>query len=283
MSVDAIAGALVCVSNDDVDGARDRLSAVANDPLAAALIVALSAGSSHEVYVDPDAFTRFIDGPPNARLYCDVEHALRDWISADPDGVRWVVDIGCGDGRVTEAVVPATVDRIELVEPSDALMDSAVGRLGGRVDAHRMDVQAWVDSPDVSGRDAGWATFALHNLSPVDRSEVLGGIAQRVTRFAVAEFDVPVPRSVEDHAVYCAERYSLGAAAHDDPVVLSGFLVPVLLGQFAPNARRHTYEQPHEAWAAELLEAGFDDTDVTVVHSDFWWGPAGLVTGRTSG
>lgn len=105
----------------------------------------------------------------------------------------------------------------------------------------------------------------------------------RVERFAIVEFDVPSWRSVEQWAGYCAERYVVGAEAHDDELVLSGFLVPVLLGQFVPGASRHTHEQPLDAWEADFRDAGFRRVEVQPVHADFWWGSAGLVVGSSPG
>ena len=55
-------------------------------------------------------------------------------------------------------------------------------------------------------------------------------------------------------------------------VAVSGFLMPVLLGQFEAGATRHTFEQPVDRWIEDLAAAGFDPT-VEIIH-DYWWGPA---------
>lgn len=282
MTAEAISQALVSVAEGDIDAAVDRLGAIEGSRLAAGLIQGLADDRADGVYVDPAAFTRFIDSGPNDRLYGAVDAALGRWV-ASAANVDSVVDIGCGDGRVTSAVVPDDVMRIELVEPSDALLQQATARLASRpVTAFGKDVAGWLATGAEPRVDMGWATFALHNLPPEDRRSALRGIATRVGRFAVVEFDVPEWESVEQWAAHCAERYVEGADAHDDSLVLAGFLVPVLLGQFAPGAERHTYEQPLAGWRADFEEAGFAETTVEIVHSDFWWGNAGLVTGHSS-
>lgn len=283
MTAEGIAAALVAVAQGNEATALDRLNALGGDRLARALADGLASERASGVYVDPEAFTRFIDSKANARLYRDVGVALGDWVEAGGSAVRRVVDVGCGDGRVTRSVLPAGLERVELVEPSGALLELAAARLEDcSVERFEMGVADWLVSADPGWRDVGWSTFALHNLPVEERGAALRGIASRVNRFAVVEFDVPTWRSVEQWAAYCAERYIAGAAAHDDELVLSGFLVPVLLGQFASGASRHTYEQPLEAWRSDFEAAGFTHTEVRVVHSEFWWGPAGLVLGNNT-
>ncbi len=279
MTVDVIAAALVELSIGEHDAAQVRLASV-DGRLARALVDGLQSGSSDGVYVQPAAFERFIGSPPNARLYADVEKALASWVAEGAGDVRRVFDVGCGDGRVTAAVCPGDLQRVELIEPSAALLDSATVRLFDYpVVRIERTVAAWLGSSAGERRDVGWSTFALHNLPPDERAATLEGIAERTDRFAVVEFDVPEWRSLEQWGIHCAERYAIGAAAHNDAEVLHGFLVPVLLGQFAPDAVRHTYEQPLAAWEADFQAAGFTQTEVQEIHSDFWWASAGMVTG----
>ncbi len=276
--------ALALLREGEFEAAREELHRAGDDELARVVASAVEVGGTlgGEVYVDPTAFQRFIDSPPNVALYAAVEDELATWISSGD--ASWVVDLGCGDGRLTGAVTPVDAAVVELVEPARAMLDIAVERFAGRrVDARCMDAETWtaeVLADDLDSRDVGWATFALHNLAADGRAEVLGRIAEGVERFAVVEFDVPAFGSTPEHAAYCAQRYRDGVAVHDDPLVVSGFLVPVLLGQFTDDAPRHTHEQPLEAWAGDLRRAGFVDVEVRVVHSDFWWAPAGLVTGE---
>ncbi|MGI9646796.1 MAG: class I SAM-dependent methyltransferase [Ilumatobacteraceae bacterium] len=280
---DGVADALVLLSEGDPDAAREALHRAGDDRLAPLLASALDGDGAlgGEVYVDPTAFQRFIDSPPNVALYAAVEDGLARWVAGE--GSR-VVDIGCGDGRVTKAVAPADAAVVELVEPAQAMLDVAAARFPEqRVDAWCTDAETWtttvlVDTP--RDRDVGWSTFALHNLPSESRHEVLTSTAAGVGRFAVVEFDVPRFSATHEHAAYCSARYRRGIEVHDDPLVVSGFLAPVLLGQFAPDAPRHTYEQPLETWANDLRRAGFVEVEVQTLHTDFWWAPAGMVTGR---
>ena len=128
--------------------------------------------------------------------------------------------------------------------------------------------------------DCAQATFALHNLAPHDRADTLAQLSGRTRTLSVVEFDVPefADKSPE-HAAYVADVYEVGVAEYvDDPGVIDGFLLPVLLGQFAPNRQRHTYEQSAQSWATELEEAGFQSVATTHVCS-YWWADAVLITG----
>ena len=90
----------------------------------------------------------------------------------------------------------------------------------------------------------------------------------------VVDFDVPAfaDRSRE-HAHYVIERYRIGVGEYAEvPEAISGFLMPVLLGQFDPGATRHTFEQPVARWIDEVATAGFDPT-VEIIDA-YWWGPA---------
>jgi hypothetical protein len=122
------------------------------------------------------------------------------------------------------------------------------------------------------------STFALHAVPPGDRRQVLADLAARTTHLLVVEFDVPAfaDRS-PDHARYAAERYVEGVAEYaGDDLVVDRFLVPVLVGQFAPGRPRHTWEQPVDAWAADLAAAGFTDVRHSRLHP-YWWAPAHLL------
>ncbi|HEV7762920.1 MAG TPA: methyltransferase domain-containing protein [Acidimicrobiales bacterium] len=248
-----------------------------------------------DVYADPAAFRRFIDGGGNVGLYAAAEDALRDlYAGLRP---RRALDLGCGDGRLTSALVGPGVDHLDLVEPSTRLLDAALARLAGlrwsstgpAVAPHPMTAQQFLDRPDRQ-RGERWdvvqSTFALHALEPAARRSVLSALAATVGRLVIIEFDVPelADRSAE-HAAYAVERYAAGIAeyAHDE-LVVRGFLVPVLVGQFDPAQPRHTWEQPVAAWASDLVEAGFRDVRRRHLH-DYWWAPAHLIeaSGRVSG
>jgi SAM-dependent methyltransferase len=205
-----------------------------------------------------------------------------------------VLDIGCGDGRLTTAAIHPGLARVDLVEPSAELLTAAQARLAEHdvsVVAHGCTAQDLVDALS-SGRDPAWpdrwdsaqSTFALHTLPPEDRQRVLHLLAWRVGRLIVVEFDVPAfaDRSAQ-HARYAAERYAAGVAEYeDDAVVVDGFLMPVLVGQFDPARPRHTWEQPIAEWIAALQRAGFAGVRAQPV-SDYWWAPAHLVEATSNG
>ncbi len=254
-------------------------------PLERALWAALMrqrAGSAMEVYVDPDAFRRFIESGRNPALYRATNRMLR---SLRPAGSSAVVDIGCGDGRVTGEIV-GPGDIVDLIEPSSALLgdaEQAVRSTGASLGRSWSDPVQEIVGGSVPG--AVWAfatsTFALHNLDPATRREVLRALNERVGRLAIVEFDVPqMDDRSHAHAAYCAAAYRLGIRQHPDPVVIEGFLMPVLIGQFLPGAVRHTHEQPIASWEQDLLAAGYTGVRSELVYDEFWWAAAHVVTGE---
>ncbi len=237
------------------------------------------AGGPSDVYSEPEAFRRFIDGGGNIALYERAGRAL-----ATAHGERRpasVLDIGCGDGRLTAVSLRAGVDRVDLVEPSAPLLERAVRRLDGNgteVVGHPFGAARLATDLPARRWDVAQSTFALHTIPPAERAAVLADLAGRVGALLVVEFDAPavVDRS-EDHVRHLAERYAVGLAEYvDDPLVARGFLLPVLVAQLAPAADRQTWEQPVGAWGEELRAAGFSSVRHRKV-SDYWWAPAHLV------
>ncbi|QYG95111.1 class I SAM-dependent methyltransferase [Iamia sp. SCSIO 61187] len=232
-----------------------------------------------DVYSEPEAFERFIDGGGNVGLY---EHAGRALAAVHAEHrPERVLDIGCGEGRLTAASLRDGLRHLDLVEPSAELMDRACRRLeghGAEVACHAMGAEEVATT--LAGERWGLAqsTFALHAVAPGARAAVLADLVGRVDALLLVEFDVPAftDRS-EDHLRYLVERYEVGLAEYaGDTVVAQGFLLPVLVAQIAPDKARHTWEQPVAAWGDELRAAGFASVRHRKV-SDYWWAPAHLV------
>jgi hypothetical protein len=268
-------------------GAMARRAAAA-DPdsrLAGALAEFLPVQPIPGVYDQPTAFEAFIDNGANPELYRRTISALAAIHAADRPSA--VIDIGCGDGRVVAAVLDRATERVDLVEPSDALLGQAVAavvRDGIGAVAHAMGAS---DLPAHVSPEQRWgvaeSTFALHTTHPGERPSLLAWLRDRVDRLLVVEFDVPAfaDRSPQ-HLAYLADRYEAGVHEYaDHPEVVAGFLMPVLVGQLDPSRPRYTFEQPIAAWAQLLAAAGFNV--VTTPIFDYWWAPAVLLDARPIG
>ena len=234
-------------------------------------------GGSSSVYDQPGAFTAFIRGGGNVELY----RRLSSELAARYDSLKpsSLLDLGCGDGL---AVVPAlaqaswTPARIDLVEPSAALLDDVRPRVPG--------ARFWQSTAeDFLERDESWdftqSTFALQSIEPEVRAGVLRALASRSERLVLAEFDVPeFTEGSPEHLRSLVSRYERGIAEYgaDASLVAQGFLLPVLLG-IVSGEQRTNWEHPASEWAAQLRSAGF--TDVTIEPlADYWWSPAVLLT-----
>ena len=275
---------LALAAGDAATAARAATAAGPADRLAAVLAAHLDRPAGPGVYDQPRAFAAFISGGGNTALYASTIAALADWHRGR--GTVALADIGCGDGRVTAGSVPPTCRRVDLVEPSAALLAEAGSRLAGTAETvvpHAATLTGWLTGlPDGVARDAAQATFALHAVEPAERRRALADLAGHVGALAVAEFDVPdVADRGADHAAYAAERYRRGLAEYPDGSdVGPGFLVPVLVGQFDPGRPRLTWEQPLAAWVADLAGAGWTIESTTMLD-DYWWAPAHLVLARS--
>jgi SAM-dependent methyltransferase len=288
MSEPTVVDALTQLANGEwhaaAEAARRAASAQRDSRLADALAHFLAEMTGPGVYDEPRAFETFISHGGNVELYrrtIEQLAALHGELQS-----RAVLDIGCGDGRVTAGALQPSTTRVDLVEPSSALLASAVAALdrpGLEVVPHHLDVSTYLGGlDDTVTWDVVQSTFALHATDPAERPALFRSLARRTARLVIVEFDIPAfaDRSAA-HIAYLAERYERGVREYrDHPDVIGGFLMPVLVGQLDPAAARYTYEQPAAAWVTLAEDAGF----VTSIErvADYWWGDAVLICGQSA-
>jgi SAM-dependent methyltransferase len=278
----SIVDALLAVGRADHSGATAIAAQAARAApgalLPAALATFLGSGPRADTYAEPDGFERFIDGGGNRALYRETIAALRGVVAATRP--TSLLDLGCGDGRVTVGVVAAAMKSVTLVEPSAALLRIAMRALRGYpVWPNQTTAEAFLASRPAGDQwDLVQATFAMHALPPQGRTGVLRELAHRAGHLALVEFDLPefADRS-EAHARYAANAYERGLAEYPgEEAVAQRFLMPVLVGQFDPGQPRLTFEQPAARWVEDLHVAGFSHVTVKPV-ADYWWAPAVLI------
>ncbi|MBW4718284.1 class I SAM-dependent methyltransferase [Saccharothrix obliqua] len=275
-----ITTALAALAAGTPDRAR-ALASTVRTPLGRALAAYLASDADGTVYDRPAAFQAFIEGGGNVGLYRAVSRALNDLY--DRVRPKTLLDVGCGDGRALLPALGHHRPRLTLVEPSAALLGTAVRGVpdGIRLDARNTRVEDFL--ADAEGRfDVAQSTFALHTLPHEDRDGVLAALAPAVGKLALVEFDVP-DLTPDERFEFLAATYERGLAEYDADrdLVAQGFLMPVLTGQLLPGAVRSTWEQPATAWAAQVARAGFRDVRITPLH-DYWSSPAFLLTASGS-
>ena len=294
--------ALLSWADGDIAGAADHAWAAArlqpdSRVFGAAvryLARVLTAGQAG-VYVDGAAFAAFVRGGGNVGLYAALSAALHAHYTACGAGFS-LLDIGVGDGA---ALLPALTDhvvRLDLVEPSTAMLAHASAALTARGIAHSA-VNATIQdfmAQDTARRER-WdiiqATFSLQSLPPEDRPAVLAWMRSYGARVLIAEFDVPEFASMfaPDRVRYVVARYERGLAEYDSAgspsdsadseSVEQGFLMPVFFGYFDRSAARTNWEGPLQGWTDALRGAGFTAVSVRSLY-DYFWASAFLIDAR---
>lgn len=280
--------ALQQLQHGDREGALRLLTGGSEGRLSQELARYLTAWHDGEVYEDPAAFVAFIDGGGNRALYDATAERLA--AAYTRHGVRSLLDVGCGDGRVVAAATrqAGVTPAVDLVEPSEALLAEAVAATesaGLRGRAHHRTVQDFLAGAGDTRWDLCQSTFALHAIPDRERDDVLAALRLCADRLVIAEFDVPVDADGgPEHLQYLADRYAAGVAEYDGDggLVAQGFLMPLLLGQVEPGATRSTWERPAAAWATRLEAAGWRNVQVEPL-CQYWWAPAVLLTAEADG
>jgi hypothetical protein len=156
---------------------------------------------------------------------------------------------------------------------------AALDRSGLEVVAHQLDAATFLgDLDNRTSWDLVQSTFALHATEPADRPAIARALARHAARLAIVEFDVPAftDRSAA-HIAYLADRYEKGIREYEDhPEIVSGFLLPVLVGQLDAALPRYTFEQPISEWTRLFDDAGF--VTVTQLVARYWWADAVLIS-----
>jgi hypothetical protein len=274
-AADAIAPAAAAAARA---AAADPASLLARE--AAAYLARVADTGKTNVYVSGEAFGAFIRGGGNVPLYQAVSAALRAAYPRESEFT--LLDVGVGDGLALLPALPPNLHRVDLVEPSAAMLVAVSEALETHdvvYHAFAGTIQAFAVSRD-GHWDVAQATFSLQSLPPDERRAALAWLRAHASRLLIAEFDPPelgeglAPERVRS----IAARYERGLAeyAGDGGLVAQGFLLPVFFGNFDPTAARTNYEQPVAGWEADLRAAGF--ATVAKHHLfDYWWAPCYLL------
>ncbi len=240
-------------------------------------------GESH-VYVAPEAFGAFIRGGGNVPLYARTSAALRRVYEGYTS--LSLLDIGVGDGLALLPALPSNISRLDVLDPSRAMLDRASAALSERGVAHRaihMTVQQFLHA-GAGSYDVAQATFAMQALPPDERSGVLASLRALIGRLLIVEFDVPDFPTAREELVaparvrYFVERYQRGLAEYTDDggLVAQGFLMPIFFGAFDPGEARLNWEMPIAGWVHAVCEASFAHVRIEPIY-DYWWATAHLI------
>lgn len=232
-----------------------------------------------KVYSSPEGFLAFIRGGGNTVLYQQLQQYLRErYNQLQP---RRLLDIGVGDGHALLPAITDAVGHIDLVEPSQTMLDRTSATLSQQDIPHRafpVSLQQLCNGAVPAANHGQWelaqATFSLHNVDRQQRTEALRWLRTRVARIVIAEFDVAPGIACEPAWFdYVLEHYESGVAeyAGDGGLVTQGFLMPVMFGYFDPEVIHS--EQPVAQWLDDLSDAGFSEQKEPVLLHNYWWAP----------
>lgn len=273
-------------AGERAEALRYAQAAAAGDPgsplyaAAASYLARTLPGAEAGVYSAPEAFAAFIRGGANRGLYAATSAALR--AAQLQNGARSLLDIGVGDGLALLPALTDAIERVDLVEPSAALLTIASQQLMARSVPHQAfqgTLQEFVARAD-DRWDVAEATFSLQSIEPAERVPLLAWLRAHCGRLLIAEFDTPAFADMyaPERVRYVLERFGQGLAeyAGDGGLVAQGFLMPVMFGYFDRTAARTNYEHPLAEWQAQLQAAGFTQIAARQLYP-YWWAPAFLL------
>lgn len=233
------------------------------------------------VYVDGEAFAAFIRGGGNVGLYAAASDALR--LVYQEYEMLTLLDVGVGDGLALLPALTRNIERLTLIEPSEAMLSRTTAAL----DAWQMPYRAYAIPLQAFMRttaDERWtviqATWSLQSIAPEERPAVFEWMRAHGDRVLIAEFDVPEfedPHAPE-RVTTILTRYLDGLAEYPDDggLVAQGFLMPVMFGYFDRSAARTNYEGTILAWGEALRAAGFATVETRLLFP-YWWAGAVLI------
>lgn len=241
-------------------------------PQAARYLARVQVQGRNGVYVDGDAFAAFIRGGGNIGLYAAVSAALH--ASYGEYAGLSLLDIGVGDGLALLPALPSHLTRLDLVEPSAAMLERTCTALDARhvpYQATNSTLQDFMQH-DAPHWDVIQATWSLQSTAPAERPAIFDWLRAHGSRVLIAEFDVPHFAAMfgPDRVEYVVSRYERGLAEYEGDHVAQGFLMPVLFGYFDRSAARTNWEGPIQGWIEGLRAAGFSTIQARPLFRYFW-------------
>ncbi len=255
------------------------------NPVYAASIIYLEnrlKNGAANAYASPEGFKKFVRGGGNIPLYQKTSAALRA-VYQELKAFH-LLDIGTGDGLALIPALVPTIARLNVVEPSAALLATLERQLqdyGPPYHAFHGTLQAFAAQTDKHW-DLAQATYSLQSLPFDERPAMLRWLREHVDRLLVVEFNAPDFRDplAPERIQHVLARNQLGLAEYaGDQAVIQGFLMPVMWGYFDRSAGRLNYEQPISAWTQQLGEVGFEKITTRLIYP-YWWADAYLIDAR---
>lgn len=236
------------------------------------------------VYVDGEAFAAFIRGGGNVGLYDAISVALHQ-VYEEYETLS-LLDVGVGDGLALLPALTSNIIRLDLVEPSGAMLQhttAALDKIPVNYRAFQGTIQEFMRLENGQEWDVIQATWSLQSIPPAERPAIFGWLRAHGQRTVIAEFDVPEFDSLyaPERVQTILDRYWNGLAEYTDDanLVAQGFLMPVMFGCFDRTAERTNYENRIQTWVDGLRAAGFEQVEARLLYP-YWWADAYVIDAR---